>query len=73
MNYVVRIWKNGDRRTSLGANIGVPTSQFPNTFVVPLTFQDYAMPGDTYEVHLYVSHPKAEIDKHPLHTFWSGQ
>lgn len=72
-NYVARVWKNGDHRTSLGATIGLPHPYFKNTFVVPIAFQDRAHPGDTYEVRLHVSSAEAEIDRHPLHTFWGGQ
>lgn len=72
-NYVARIWKNGDHTTSLGALVGLPHPYFKDTFVVPIAFQDRAQPGDTYEVRLHVSSAEAEIDRHPLHTFWGGQ
>lgn len=72
-NYVVRVWKNRDPNLSLGATIGYPHPGFPNVVVIPISFQDMAAPGDEYEVQLFVSHPKAEIDDNPLHTWWSGQ
>ena len=72
-NYVARVWKNRDPNLSLGATIGYPHPGFPNVVVVPIGFQDVAAPGDEYEVQLFVSDPKAEIDDNALHTWWSGQ
>lgn len=71
-DYVARLVKNGDLNQSVGARIG-SAGTFADTVTISLDFQDFANPGDTYQVWLYVTSTEAIIDANPLHSWWSGQ
>lgn len=70
--YVARLVKNGDLNQSVGARIGA-TGTFADTVTIPLDFQDFANPGDTYQIWLYVTSTESIIDANSLHSWWSGQ
>lgn len=72
-NYVARIAKNQDwPGQTIDAQIGVNSANFPGSFVITISMQDIARPGDRYGVYLYATHSGAILDGHPWHTFWAG-
>ncbi len=69
--YVAKIIKNGYPGQDISAGLGSPGG-FVNSWVVTIGTADFANPGDTYRLYLYVTNSDAIVDGHPAHTWWSG-
>ena len=71
-NFVARIIKNGwSAWDYVGAKVAAK-GPFAGDWVIDLSMQDPAKPGDSYGVYLFTLSAGISIDGNPLHSWWSG-